>query len=48
MDRRAENYVFVVNEMIKSKKKNVYKLCSCFLDIDKAFDIVKINALQSF
>ena len=49
VDKRAEDKVFVVNEMIARKKNDGGKLCLGFLDIEKANDRVKkINALQSF
>ena len=38
VDRRAEDNMFVVNELIERKKKEDRKLYVCFLDIEKAYD----------
>ena len=40
VDRRAEDNMFIVNELIESKKKSGGKLYIGFLDIEKAYDRV--------
>ena len=39
-DRRAEDNIFIVNEMIERKRRDKDKLYVCFLDIEKAYDRV--------
>ena len=45
VDRRAEDNMFVVNEMIEEKKRDGGKLYLGFLDIEKAYDRVNRERL---
>ena len=45
VDRRAEDNMFIINEMIERKKKDGSKLYLGFLDIEKAYDRVSREVL---
>ena len=45
VDRRAEDNIFVVNELIEKKRRERSKLYLCFLDIEKAYDRVNREIL---